>query len=51
MADASGLTLTKLPDASKKKPAKRRAIFADLWCGGGGTSTGATRAMAELGIP
>lgn len=30
---------------------KRRLLIADLWCGGGGTSTGATRALAALDRP
>lgn len=31
--------------------ALRRKKLADLWCGAGGTSTGADRAMRELGLP
>jgi DNA (cytosine-5)-methyltransferase 1 len=29
----------------------RRKLLADLWCGAGGTSTGAARAMRDLGQP
>lgn len=29
----------------------RRKLMADLWCGAGGTSTGAVRAMRDLGQP
>lgn len=40
-----------MADGSVVPTRVRRKLLADLWCGAGGTSTGAARAMRDLGQP
>ena len=51
MSTGSQVATQLLDDAAEnKRPRAKRVLVADLFCGAGGTSTGARRALADLGM-